>query len=257
MKILFARDYQDMSRKAANILSAQVILNTKSVVGLATGSTPTGVYKQLIEWYEKGDIDFSKVKSVNLDEYCGIKADNDQSYYYYMYENFFKHININLKNTYIPDGMEKDAQLECKRYNNIIKQLGGIDIQLLGIGHNGHIGFNEPNEAFEKETHCVKLDDKTIEANARFFDSKEEVPTHAYTMGIKSIMQAKKILLLASGEGKSKILYDSLFGPITPGVPASILQLHNDLTVVADEGALSEIMSKHPESVEQFNMPKK
>ena len=257
MKIIYARNYQDMSRKAANIVSAQVILNSKSVLGLATGSTPLGVYEQLINWYKKGDIDFTKIRSVNLDEYCEIKANNEQSYYYYMYEKFFKHINIDLKNTYIPDGMESNVEYECKRYNNIIKDLGGIDLQLLGIGHNGHIGFNEPNEAFEKETHCVTLDKKTIEANARFFDVKEAVPTQAYTMGIKSIMQAKKILLLASGEGKAEILYDSLFGPITPAVPASILQLHIDLAVVADEGALSKIMEEQPEGIELLNTNKR
>ena len=252
MKIIFAKDYQSMSRKAANILSAQVILKPKSVLGLATGSTPLGTYNQLIEWYKKGDIDFFHVSSVNLDEYCGLDKDSDQSYYYYMYENLFKHVNIRLSNTHIPNGMELDAEVECNRYNNVIRRLGGIDLQLLGLGHNGHIGFNEPNEAFEKETHCVKLADETIEANARFFESPEDVPTHAYTMGIKSIMQAKKIVLIASGEGKADILYDALFGPITPSVPASILQLHNDLTIVADQAALSVIMSKRPETIEQF-----
>ncbi len=254
MKILHANNYQDMSRKAANILSAQVILNPKSVLGLATGSTPLGIYKQLIEWYKKGDIDFSHAKSVNLDEYCGVPKTNDQSYYYYMYENFFKHINIDINKTFIPNGMEKDAEKECQRYNEVIKGLGGIDLQLLGVGHNGHIGFNEPNMAFEKETHCVKLADKTIEANSRFFDSIDEVPTHAYTMGIKSIMQAKKILLLASGESKAEILYDVLFGPILPAVPASILQLHNDLTVIADDAALSLISKKRPESIEKYTI---
>lgn len=252
MKIIFAKDYQSMSRKAANIISAQVILKPKSVLGLATGSSPLGIYKQLIEWYQKGDINFCEVKSVNLDEYCGVSRDNEQSYYHYMNENFFKHINMKISNAFIPNGMEKDAYAECKRYNNIIKDLGGIDLQLLGLGNNGHIGFNEPNEAFEKETHCVRLADATVEANSRFFDSIEEVPTHAYTMGIKSIMQAKKILLIASGESKAEILYDVLFGPILPLVPASILQLHNDLTVVADEKALSVIMDKRPETVEQY-----
>lgn len=192
MKIIFAMDYQAMSRKAANILSAQVILKPKSVLGLATGSTPLGTYKQLIEWYNKGDVDFFHVSTVNLDEYCGLSKENNQSYYYYMYENLFKHINVRLSNTHIPDGMEKDPEVECNRYNNVIKNLGGIDLQLLGLGNNGHIGFNEPNEAFEKETHWVKLADETIEANARFFERAEDVPTHAYTMGIKSIMQAKK-----------------------------------------------------------------
>lgn len=254
MKIIFAKDYQAMSRKAANILSAQVILKPKSVLGLATGSSPLGIYKQIIEWHKNGDIDFFRVNSVNLDEYCGLDKDSNQSYYYYMYENLFKHINIRLSNTHIPNGMEKDPVVECNRYNNVIKCLGGIDLQLLGLGHNGHIGFNEPNEAFEKETHCVKLADETIKANARFFETLENVPTHAYTMGIKSIMQAKKIVLIASGEGKANILYEALFGPITPAVPASILQLHNDLTVVADQDALSVIMARKPETIEQFTI---
>ncbi|SHK26523.1 glucosamine-6-phosphate deaminase [Anaerobranca californiensis DSM 14826] len=251
MKIIYANDYQTMSRKAANILSAQVILNPKSVLGLATGSTPLGIYQQLIEWYRKGDIDFSQVKTVNLDEYCGLSPENEQSYFYYMYHNFFKHINIQLKNVHIPNGLETDKEKECRRYNYIIKSLGGIDLQLLGLGHNGHIGFNEPNEAFEKETHCVKLAEETIAANSRFFSSLDEVPTHAYTMGIKSIMQAKKILLIASGESKAEILYQALFGPISPQVPASILQLHNDLIVVADEGALSVIAQRYPHCIEQ------
>lgn len=254
MKIIYAKDYQAMSRKAANILSAQVILKPKSVLGLATGSTPLGIYKQLVEWHKNGDIDFFHVNSVNLDEYCGLNKDNNQSYYYYMYENFFKHVNIRLSNTHIPNGMEKDAEVECNRYGNVIKSLGGIDLQLLGLGHNGHIGFNEPNEAFEKETHCVNLAQETIEANARFFQTLEDVPTQAYTMGIKSIMQAKKIVLIASGEGKANILFEALFGPITPAVPASILQLHNDLTVVADQDALSAIMERKPETIEQFTI---
>lgn len=240
MRLYRAKDYNDLSRKAANIISAQVIMKPDCVLGLATGSSPLGTYRQLIEWYKKGDLDFSKVKSVNLDEYKGLPKDNDQSYYYFMHQNFFKDININPENTHIPNGMEPDSEKECSRYNQVISDLGGIDLQLLGLGHNGHIGFNEPDTAFAKMTHCVDLAPSTIEANKRFFASADDVPRQAYTMGIKTIMQARKILLIVSGEDKAQILYDVLNGPITPHVPASILQLHSDVTVVADEAALSK-----------------
>ncbi|HEX2986307.1 MAG TPA: glucosamine-6-phosphate deaminase [Caproiciproducens sp.] len=249
MKIISAPDYQGMSRKAANIISAQVILFPSSVLGLATGSTPLGVYQQLIDWYKKGDLDFSRVHSVNLDEYCGLPGDHNQSYRYYMNTNFFSHINIPIEHTNVPNGLAKDLDAECRRYDRVIGELGGIDLQLLGIGHTGHIGFNEPDQDFDKMTHCVKLKQKTIDANARFFESADEVPKYAITMGIKAIMQAKKILLVANGAGKSGILFRALFGPVTPNVPASILQLHNDLTVVADEEALAEIRAKYPESI--------
>ncbi|MEW4411901.1 glucosamine-6-phosphate deaminase [Clostridium sp. AN503] len=240
MKILKAKDYDDMSRKAANVISAQVIMKPDCVLGLATGSTPIGTYKQLIEWYNQGDLDFSEVSTANLDEYKGLTRDNDQSYYYFMYNNLFKHVNIDLAKTNIPDGTEPDSDKECARYNGVIESLGGIDLQLLGLGNNGHIGFNEPDEEFAKLTHCVDLQPSTIEANKRFFASIDDVPKQAYTMGIKTIMQAKKVLLIVSGEGKADILRDALFGPVTPHVPASILQLHNDVTVVADEAALSK-----------------
>ena len=240
MRLYRAKDYNDLSRKAANIISAQVIMKPDCVLGLATGSSPLGTYRQLIEWYKKGDLDFSEVKSVNLDEYKGLPKDNDQSYYYFMHQNFFKDININPENTHIPNGMEPDSEKECSRYNQVVSDLGGIDLQLLGLGHNGHIGFNEPDTAFAKMTHCVDLAPSTIEANKRFFASADDVPRQAYTMGIKTIMQARKILLIVSGEDKAQILYDVLNGPITPHVPASILQLHSDVTVVADEAALSK-----------------
>lgn len=241
MKVYKAKDYQDMSRKAANVISAQVIMKPDCVLGLATGSTPIGTYKQLIDWYSKGDLDFSEVKSVNLDEYKGLSKDNDQSYYYFMYNNLFKHINIKLENTNVPDGTEPDSDKECSRYDDVINGLGGADLQLLGLGHNGHIGFNEPDDSFAKTTHCVDLQESTIEANKRFFADVNDVPRQAYTMGIKTIMQAKKILLLVSGEDKAEILRDVLTGPITPKVPASILQLHNDVVVIADEAALSKM----------------
>lgn len=237
MRIYKATDYKDMSRKAANIISAQIILKPDCVLGLATGSTPVGIYKQLIEWYKKGDLDFSTVKTVNLDEYKGLLPENKQSYHYFMKENLFSHVNISETNTYLPNGLEQDSEVECSRFNEVIEKLGGIDLQLLGLGHNGHIGFNEPSEAFDKGTHCVALTPSTIEANSRLFEEGETVPSHAYTMGIKTIMLAKKILLVVSGSGKADILAKALTGPITPAVPASILQMHPDITVVADADA--------------------
>ena len=239
MNIIRAKDYQDMSRKAANIISAQIIMKPDCVLGLATGSTPVGTYRQLIEWYEKGDLDFSRVSTVNLDEYRGLTHIDPQSYYYFMQENLFDHVNIDKAATHVPDGTNPDAADACAKHEQIIKSLGGIDLQLLGLGNNGHIGFNEPGAAFEKETHLVDLAESTIRANARFFASIDEVPKQAYTMGIRTIMQAKKILVVVSGEGKAEIVSRAFFGPVTPEVPASILQMHPDVTVVCDEAALS------------------
>ena len=241
MKIYKAKDYKDMSRKTANIISAQVIMKPNCVLGLATGSTPIGTYDQLVEWYNKGDLDFSEVTTVNLDEYKGLPRTNDQSYYYFMHQHLFDRVNIDPERTNVPNGMEPDAEKECGRYEELIRSLGGVDLQLLGLGHNGHIGFNEPGEAFEKETHCVDLTESTIEANKRFFASADDVPKQAYTMGIKTIMQAKKILIVVNGENKADIVERAFFGPVTPEVPASILQLHNDVTLVGDEAALAKI----------------
>ena len=241
MKIYKAKDYKDMSRKAANIISAQVIMKPNCVLGLATGSTPIGTYDQLVEWYNKGDLDFSEVTTVNLDEYKGLPRTNDQSYYYFMHQHLFDRVNIDPERTNVPNGMEPDAEKECGRYEELIRSLGGVDLQLLGLGNNGHIGFNEPGEAFEKETHCVDLTESTIEANKRFFASADDVPKQAYTMGIKTIMQAKKILIVVNGENKADIVERAFFGPVTPEVPASILQLHNDVTLVGDEAALAKI----------------
>lgn len=241
MKIYKAKDYKDMSRKAANIISAQVIMKPNCVLGLATGSTPIGTYDQLVEWYNKGDLDFSEVTTVNLDEYKGLPRTNDQSYYYFMHQHLFDRVNIDPERTNVPNGMEPDAEKECGRYEELIRSLGGVDLQLLGLGHNGHIGFNEPGEAFEKETHCVDLTESTIEANKRFFASADDVPKQAYTMGIKTIMQAKKILIVVNGENKADIVERAFFGPVTLEVPASILQLHNDVTLVGDEAALAKI----------------
>ncbi|HCA28550.1 MAG TPA: glucosamine-6-phosphate deaminase [Ruminococcaceae bacterium] len=232
MKVIRTSNYEAMSRQAANIISAQIILKPESILGLATGSTPIGIYKQLIEWYKKGDLDFSQVKTVNLDEYCGLSGDHDQSYRWFMNHNLFNHVNIDMANTNVPSGIADNLNQECERYDKLIKELGGVDIQLLGIGHNGHIGFNEPNDYFDKETHVVDLKQSTIDANARFFSSINDVPKQAITMGIQSIMAAKKILLVASGPDKKDILEKAVYGPVTPLVPASILQMHPDLTVV-------------------------
>ena len=239
MKIIKAKDYNDLSRKAANIISAQIINKPNCVLGLATGSTPVGTYKQLVEWYNKGDLDFSEVSTVNLDEYKGLDHDNDQSYYYFMMNNLFKHVNIDLSRTHVPDGTEPDSEKACADYEEIVRSYGGIDLQLLGLGHNGHIGFNEPSDTFAKVTHCVDLTESTIKANARFFEKIEDVPTQAYTMGIGTIFKAKRILLIASGKDKAEIVKKAFCGPIDPQVPASILQLHPDVTVVLDEDAAS------------------
>lgn len=234
MRIIKASDYNEMSRCAANIIAAQITLKPDSVLGLATGSTPIGTYKLLVKGYQQGNLDFSKVKSVNLDEYCGLDGSHDQSYRYFMNTNLFNHVNIDMANTNVPNGIATDLEQECKRYDRLIEELGGVDLQLLGIGHNGHIGFNEPNEFFDKTTHVVDLKQSTIDANSRFFEKIGDVPRRAITMGIKSIMSARKILLVA-GADKKDIIERALFGPITPQVPASVLQFHNDLIVVVSE----------------------
>lgn len=241
MRFYRTRDYDDMSRKAANILAAQIISKPRSVLGLATGSSPLGAYRRLVELYRAGDVDFSEAVTVNLDEYVGLGPDDSRSYSYYMFDSLFDHVNIDPANINMLNGLETDEARESARYDRVIERSGGIDMQLLGIGPNGHIGFNEPGTSFEKDTHRVKLTESTIEANKRFFASEDEVPRHAYTMGIRSIMRARKILFIASGEHKAEILHRSLFGPITPQVPASVLQLHSDVTVVGDEAAMSMI----------------
>lgn len=242
MRIYEAVDYKSMSRRTANIISAHVILKPDCVLGLATGSTPVGAYQQLVEWYKKGDLSFAETRSVNLDEYRGLSPHHEQSYRYFMQTNLFDHIDIKPENTYVPNGLAFDAEAECRRYNRIIRELGGIDLQLLGLGHNGHIGFNEPDHAFELETHVVDLSESTIEANKRFFASEAEVPRQALTMGIKSIMQARKILVAVSGEDKADIVLRAFTGPVVPDVPASILQMHPDVTLVGDKAALHKLV---------------
>ena len=240
MRLIRAKDYNDVSRKAANIIAAQIYLKPDCVLGLATGSSPVGTYKELIAKYEAGDLDFSQVRTVNLDEYVGLTKDHDQSYAYFMRSNLFDHVNIDQNNCNIPNGMNPDAEAECARYDAVIDAFGGADLQLLGLGPNGHIGFNEPGEAFELETHCVDLTPATIEANKRFFDGNEDlVPKQAYTMGIKTIMQARKVLVVANGLAKAKAVKAVVSGPVTPECPGSILQMHPDCILVADEEALS------------------
>ncbi|MCM1302868.1 MAG: glucosamine-6-phosphate deaminase [Lachnospiraceae bacterium] len=239
MKIYKAKDYDDMSRKAAGIISAQIILKPDCVLGLATGSTPLGLYSQLAEQCRGGDLDFSQVTTVNLDEYKGLSKEDPQSYYYFMHENLFQKVNIDLNRTYLPDGTEPDSDTACRKYDEVLASVGKVDIQLLGLGHNGHIGFNEPDDFFEKGTHCVTLTDQTIQANRRFFASEEDVPRQAYTMGVGTIMSARQILMVVSGADKAETVKKAFFGPVTPKVPASILQFHDNVILVADEAALS------------------
>lgn len=235
MKYITVNTYEELSNKAADLIAAQILVKPNCVLGLATGSSPVGTYKRLIADNQAGKIDFSTVTSVNLDEYVGLDGSNDQSYRYFMNHNLFDHVNIDKSKTFVPSGLAADLKAEGEAYDAMIKELGGIDLQLLGIGLDGHIGFNEPDAYFTAATHEVTLDESTIEANARFFASKDEVPTTAITMGMLSIMQAKKVLLIANGAAKKEIVEKAFFGPIDPQVPASILQLHPDVTVIYSE----------------------
>ena len=214
------------------------------MLGLATGSSPEGLYQNLVKQYKDGDLDFSRVTSVNLDEYKGLAPDHEQSYRRFMNDHLFDHVNIDKDRTFVPDGLNEDSEKVCSAYDELIARTGGIDLQLLGLGNNGHIGFNEPADAFTCGTHCVELTQSTIDANKRFFASEDLVPRYAYTMGIGNIMAAKKILLIVSGKAKAEALKAALTGPVTPKVPASVLQLHPDVAVVADEDAL-ELIDKH------------
>ena len=239
MRIILASNYEDLSRHAANMISAQILLKPKCVLGLATGSSPVGAYQELGRRCVDGYVDFQFVQTVNLDEYVGLPADHEQSYARFMRENLFNHVNIKQENTHIPSGVSDNPKEECLRYDKLITRLG-IDLQLLGIGPNGHIGFNEPADEFIPETHKVTLTQETIQANKRFFASEDDVPRYALTMGIRAIMQAKRVLMVANGEAKADAIRDTLLGPITPRVPASILRLHPDFTLVVDRAALSK-----------------
>ena len=235
MNFITTKTYEELSKKAAELIAAQILVKPNCVLGLATGSSPVGTYKELIKKNKEEIIDFSTVTSVNLDEYVGLDGTNDQSYRYFMNDNLFNHVNIDINKTYVPNGCASDLKKEGEAYDKLIKDLGGIDLQLLGIGLDGHIGFNEPDDVFVKETHEVVLDESTIEANARFFDDINDVPKTAITMGMMSIMQAKKVLLVANGAAKKDIVEKAFFGPVDPKVPASILQLHPDVTVIYSE----------------------
>lgn len=240
MRIIRAKNYEELSRQAANLIVAQVQLKPNAVLGLATGGSPVGAYEVIQKRYEQGDVDFSEVTTINLDEYRGISRAHEQSYWHFMHEHLFDHVNVPEDHIFVPDGENLNGEEVCRAYEKVIRQAGGIDLQLLGIGLDGHIGFNEPADHFEMDTHLVDLTESTIEANKRFFANREEVPRQAYTMGIRSIFQAKKIVLIANGAGKADILRQAFTGPVTPQIPASILQLHSDVTLIADEEALKE-----------------
>ncbi len=238
MRIIRCKDYDHMSRAAADILAAQVLLKPRCVLGLATGSSPIGAYRELRRRYGQGELDFSQVTTVNLDEYVGLRPGHDQSYHYFMHHNLFDHVNLEPGRVNLPDGCAADMDAECARYDSLLRGLG-VDLQLLGLGNNGHIGFNEPDEAFSKGTHVVALTESTRQANRRFFASLDEVPKTAISMGTYDIMQARRVLMVASGKAKAEAVKAAFFGPITPHMPASILQFHRDFTLVADEDALS------------------
>ncbi|MBZ4645461.1 MAG: glucosamine-6-phosphate isomerase [Clostridia bacterium] len=243
MNKIICKNYDEMSNIAADMVISQVRQKPDSVLGLATGSTPIGMYKKLIQMYKAGQADFSQVKTFNLDEYYKIDKDNPQSYNYYMHENFFKHVNINPQNIHIPNGSAENAKEECSNYDKMIEQSGGIDLQVLGIGVNGHIGFNEPATELNSKTHLTRLSIDTIRANARFFDSIDQVPTQAITVGMATILKAKKIILLISGKNKAEIMGKILNGKITTNIPASLLQLHPDTTIIVDEEAAYKLVS--------------
>lgn len=242
MNLIVAENYDELSRLAADEIACVMEGKSDCVLGLATGSTPIGTYKDLVKFYDAGRISFKDVQTFNLDEYLGLDGSNVQSYRYFMNVNLFDHVDINKANTHVPSGTASDLGDECSQYDSEIEAAGGIDIQLLGIGHNGHIGFNEPCSDFPKNTHKVKLADSTIEANSRLFDSIDEVPRYAVTMGIGTIMAARRILLVANGVDKANIVAKALFGDVTPEVPASILQFHPAVTVIVDKEAASKCL---------------
>lgn len=247
MKKYILKDYEEMSSKAADIVTSQIKNNPNSVLGLATGSTPEGMYKHLVQRHKDGEISFKDIVTFNLDEYYGLSSDHPQSYRYFMEDHLLYHVDIDPDNVHIPDGLTKDIPEMCKNYDQLIEEAGQIDLQILGIGINGHIGFNEPGEKFVKGTHLVDLTDDTLDANSRFFKSDEQVPARAITMGVGSILNAKSIILLASGKNKADAIKMAFEGPITPQVPASILQLHPDVTLIVDEEAGSKIKGEKNE----------
>ncbi|AOH52957.1 glucosamine-6-phosphate deaminase [Peribacillus muralis] len=242
MNIISVNDYTEMSRTAAEIVIGKVKGNPEIILGLATGGTPKGMYDSLIEDHARNHTSYEQVTSFNLDEYIGLKPNDPNSYHFYMNDSLFNHIDINKERTFVPNGTPENTDEECKRYDERIDSLGGIDLQILGIGQNGHIGFNEPGTSFTSGTHVVTLEDSTRQANARYFDSIDDVPTHAMTMGISTIMKSKQILLLISGEEKAETLKRLIDGEITEEFPASILKKHNNVTIIADQKALSGVV---------------
>ncbi|WP_054252446.1 glucosamine-6-phosphate deaminase [Neofamilia massiliensis] len=239
MKIFVVKNYEELSQMAADLVAKEMAAKDPIVLGLATGSTPEGMYEILARMYDQGKLDFSHVTSFNLDDYLGIDENNDQSYRYFMNKHLFSKVNIKKENTFVPPAMTKDPTQAGLDYDQKILDAGGIDLQILGIGINGHIGFNEPGPAFVGPTHGIKLTEETIKANSRFFESIDDVPREAITMGMKSILNARKIILVANGKNKADAIFKTVKGPITPEVPSSILQLHNDLTIIVDEEAAS------------------
>lgn len=237
MNIIVVKDYLEMSRKAAHMVVGQILQKPETVLGLATGSSPIGMYDELVKFYKEGMISFKEVVTFNLDEYIGLEPSHEESYAYFMKSNFFEKIDIKEENYHIPFGMAKDIEEECAEYDKMIAKAGGIDFQVLGIGRNGHIGFNEPDIKFEAMTHKIHLDEQTISDNARFFESIDEVPRYAITMGVKTIMQSRGIILLATGAEKAQAVAGMVHGKITPELPASVLQLHPNVTVIVDEAA--------------------
>lgn len=237
MQIILFRDKQQLGEAAASLFAAQVLRKAGSVLGFATGSTPLHTYASLERLCSRGVVDFSAVRTYNLDEYVGLPATHEQSYAYFMQQNLFSKINIKPENCHLPNGMAEDLDAECDRYEQQINSAGGIDLQLLGIGHNGHIGFNEPSDVFTENTNCVSLTEQTIDANKRFFASANDVPCRALSMGIGTIMRARGIVLLIHGADKAAITAQAIKGPITPRVPASILRFHPNVTVLLDDAA--------------------
>lgn len=239
MKLIRVENYEEMSSKAAELVEQQILENNHSVLGLATGSTPLGLYENLVQGVKERGISYENVHTVNLDEYRGLAGTHPNSYHYFMNEKLFRHIGINLENTHIPDGKAKSIAAECERYEALIDEIGPPDLQILGMGMNGHIGFNEPGTPEKSVTHCVSLDPSTRNSNARFFSDRDEVPTHAITMGIESILKSKQILVLVSGKNKAQAVKRLLAGRVSEQFPASFLWKHNHVTLIVDKEAYS------------------
>jgi len=247
MTIVWCNDYEELSRKAAAIIASQIIIKPDSTIGFATGSSPIGLYANLVKKYQNGEISFANVKAFNLDEYVTGSREVDWSFASFMYKHLFSQVDIPEKNTDIPNGVAEDLEAECERYSEALAAVeGGLDYQILGIGANGHVGFVEPNTFYPLDTHVVDLEESSIVGQRPFFEDWSKIPTRALTVGVRPIMHSKQLLLIASGSGKSEILEKALFGEVTPNVPASLLQLHKGLTVVADKEALADILEKHP-----------